>query len=154
MKLIPLILLLFLIISINSESSLDAYSIDQFIKYLKDNALFEIIESIKMIYGQDVAIISCEELNENYNGNCKKLVTEYMPPPNNRDLTRNGPIIVECKNLNFWQIIKISDSIFDLKKDILRRKYNKNEATIIYNKIKKRTGNLPFCHYSKIIFNE
>ena len=25
-----------------------------------------------------MAIISCEELNKNYNGNCRKLVTDYM----------------------------------------------------------------------------
>ena len=35
-------------------------------------------KSYKYNYGQDVAIISCEELNKNYNGNCKKLITEYM----------------------------------------------------------------------------
>ena len=47
---------------------------------MKRNGLFKIIESIKETYGQDLAIISCEELNKNCKGNCKKLVTEYMSP--------------------------------------------------------------------------
>ena len=80
MKLINHFLIIFLIISITSENLLDNFSIDPFLKDLKRDGLFEIILSIKKVYGQDVAIISCEELNENRKGNCKKLVTEYMDP--------------------------------------------------------------------------
>ena len=79
MKLITLVLILFAIISIKSEDSLNSYSINTFIKYLKDNKLFEIIKSIKMAYGPDVAIITCEELNKNMNGICKRLVLEHLP---------------------------------------------------------------------------
>ena len=76
MKLIILFLLLF----INTSTiNLSNYSIDKFKISLKKEGLFEIIESIKYYYGQDVAIISCEELNKNYCGNCKRLVKEYMP---------------------------------------------------------------------------
>ena len=78
MKLNSQFLLLLLIISIKSNNLLDSFSIESFKDYLKANGLFEIIQSIKYVYGQDVAIISCEELNKNYNGNCKKLVTDYM----------------------------------------------------------------------------
>ena len=46
---------------------------------MKKYGLFDVIKSIKKIYCQDVAIISCEELTENRKGNCKKIVTEYMP---------------------------------------------------------------------------
>ena len=79
MRLITLFLIFFLVILIKTESILDQFSIEGFKEYVKDNGLFEIIFSIKMLYGQDVAIISCEELNENYKGNCKRLVIEYMP---------------------------------------------------------------------------
>ena len=146
MKLISLFLLLFLIISINSESLLDAYSINLFIKNLQNNGLFDIIKSIKKVYGQDVAIISCEELNEKGKGNCKKLVSEYMPL---RARTRSIESVECIENLYFSRIIKNSNNIFDIKKDILKRKYNENEATIIYNKIIKRAGNLPICFYIK-----
>jgi len=78
MKLNSLYLVLLLIISIKSNDFLDSFSIEGFKIYLKDNGLFQIIQSIKYAYGQDVAIISCEELNKNYNGNCQKLVTDYM----------------------------------------------------------------------------
>ena len=78
MKLNVLYLVLLLITSIKSNNVLDSYSIEVFKDYLKENGLFEIIQTIKNFYGQDVAIICCEELNQNYNGNCKKLVTDYM----------------------------------------------------------------------------
>ena len=78
MKLNTLFLILLLILSIKTESILDQYSIERFKEYLKRNGLLEIIISIKNTYGQDVAIISCEELNKKNKGNCKKLVTEYM----------------------------------------------------------------------------
>ena len=79
MRLITLFLIFFLVILIKTDSILDQFSIEGFKEYVKDNGLLEIIFSIKMLYGQDVAIISCEELNENYKGNCKRLVIEYMP---------------------------------------------------------------------------
>ena len=79
MKLNILFLIPFLILSIKTEIDLDSYSIQIFKDYIKDKGFFEIIESIKMVYGQDIAIISCEELNKNNEGNCKRLVIEYMP---------------------------------------------------------------------------
>ena len=79
MKLNTLFLIPFLILSIKTDIDLDSYSIEDFIDYEKKKGLFEIIKSIKMTCGQDVAIISCEELNGNCKGNCKKLVIEYMP---------------------------------------------------------------------------
>ena len=59
---------------------LDDYSIDPFKERMRKEGLFDIIQSIKILFGQDVAIISCEELKKNYSGNCKRLVTEYMDP--------------------------------------------------------------------------
>ena len=78
MKLNVLFLVLLLITLIKSNNFLDPFSIEGFKEHLKENGLFQIIQYIKYNYGQDVAIISCEELNRKYNGNCKKLVTEYM----------------------------------------------------------------------------
>ena len=78
MKLNSIFLVLFLIISIKSRNILNSFSIDDFKHHLKKIGLFQIIQSIKNTYGQDVAIISCEELNKNYNGNCRKLVTDYI----------------------------------------------------------------------------
>ena len=65
MKLIIYFLILSLIMSIASESLIYSFSIDNFLNILKNNGLFEIILSIKKVYGQDVAIISCEELSKN-----------------------------------------------------------------------------------------
>ena len=78
MKLNTSFLVLFLIISIKSKNILDEYSIEGFKENMKKDGLFQIIQSIRYYYGLDVAIISCEELNKNHNGNCKRLVTDYM----------------------------------------------------------------------------
>ena len=85
MKLNALLLVLLLITSIKSNNALDPYSIEGFKDYLKENGLFEIIQTIKYLFGQDVAIICCEEFNPNYNGNCKKLVIEYMEEETKKD---------------------------------------------------------------------
>ena len=74
--------ILYLILFITSLASLntlfDDYSISTTIEILKKDGLFDIIASIKRVYGQDLAIISCEELNKNLCGNCKKVVRDYM----------------------------------------------------------------------------
>ena len=89
MSLISQFLILFLTLSITSEDQLDGYSIDRFKDILEKEGFFEVIKSIKNVYGQDVAIISCEELTGNLKGNCRKLVTEYIvqsPIPNSNKL--------------------------------------------------------------------
>ena len=80
MNLICRFLILFLTLSITSENKIDEYSIEPVKDALKKEGIFQVIESIKRNYGQDVAIISCEELTESRKGNCKRLVTEYITP--------------------------------------------------------------------------
>ena len=77
MKSIKLFLILFIVPLILSDE--DCFSIDTFIKRLRNEGLFDIIASIKRSFGQDVAIISCEELNPNNCGHCKRLVLDYIP---------------------------------------------------------------------------
>ena len=115
MKSLILFLILFIIKSSVSESNIDNYSIDLFIKTLKDEQLFEIIQSIKYFYGQDVAIISCEELNKNHCGNCKRVVIEYMP--------------------DYTKTLKSQSEITILK--ILMKKFPKEKANLIRKKIIK-----------------
>ena len=169
MKLITLILFLFLIISINSGSLLDVYFIDGFKDFLEKNGLFEIIEAIKVVYGQDVAIISCEEITENNKGNCKKLVTEYMIPSPSPTLHKNflssegnKPYMSPLNITNITvgnnvpappksskryskidQIMKRSGQMFDIKIK-LRQKFNKTKSELIYNKIIKRVKKFHF----------
>ena len=143
MKLNILFLILLLILPIKTESILDHYSIDNFKEYLKSNGFFEIIKSIKKTYGQDIAIISCEELNKNNKGNCKKLVTEYMKnddkPINSPNKIPEPPVqnLICTKGLYLSPYIKKSNSNSAIK-EILRKKFNKNQTNLIYNKIIKR----------------
>ena len=86
MNSITLFLILFIVPLTISDN--DSFSIYSFIGRLKREGLFNIIDSIKKAYGQDVAIISCEELNKNSCGNCKKLVLEYIPNYNTKSTTK------------------------------------------------------------------
>ena len=115
MKLNTAFLFLCLIISIASEIDWDSYSIDKFKEYLKNEGLFEIIESILMTYNQDVAIISCEELVGNSKGNCKKLVTEYMDPSNKYTSSRRA---IDTENEYLKCIEKLYYSLITNSKEI------------------------------------
>ena len=133
MKLIIFFLILFLILSITSEELLDAYSIEIFKNDLKLEGLLEIIESIKKIYSQDVAIISCEKLTGNRKGNCQKLVTQYLAP--SPDITIG--INYGSRTNQSWgnkppkNIIKESCTKPEIK-NILDQKY-KNDKKIKYD---------------------
>ncbi len=69
MNLFSRFLILFLTLSITSENQLDEYSIDRFKDALKKEGIFQLIDSIKRKFGQDEAIISCEELTDRRKGN-------------------------------------------------------------------------------------
>ena len=71
MKSIAIFLILSIITLTISKFDLDNFSTNMFIINLKRECLFEIIKLIKYKYGQDLAIITCEELNTNQCGNCK-----------------------------------------------------------------------------------
>ena len=169
MKLVTPFLFLILIISINSESKMNSFSIDTFKDYLENNGLFEVIQSIKYAYGQDVAIISCEELNRNCNGNCKKLVTDYMKEKPSIDgkrfkgeLNKNSTLISSeteegthaskekydrppekpiKQPLIYWKIMKNSINILYME-DSPKKKFNSIKLNSINNIIRKRVEEL------------
>ncbi len=92
MKSIILFLILFITLLTISKSIMDDFSIEPFKDKMQEEGLFDIILSIKEFYGQDIAIISCEELNKNNCGNCRKLVIDYMPQliPQNTENQQNS----------------------------------------------------------------
>ena len=99
MKLISIFLILSIITLTISKLDLDNYSINLFIIDLKRKGLFEIIKSIKKDFGQDVAIISCEELNKNHSGNCKKAVTDYMPKNDKNIEDIDSKVLINVKRI-------------------------------------------------------
>ena len=139
MKPIVLCLILFIAILTVSKSNLEGYSINTFIFKLKSEKLFDIILSIKKFYGQDVAIISCEELKKGNCGNCKKLVTEYIDnfeTENENEIGReNGK---ENENIyEFEEEIEIRvEKQFETKieNDFGKENKNKNEIGNEYKK--------------------
>ena len=147
MKLITQFLILFLILSITSENLLNAYSIEPFKDALKIEGIFQIIESIKWKYGQDVAIISCEELTENHKGNCKRLVTEYMPSSyqiTGRTSNKNESVVSTTSNEEQSEYNKILNWLYNIRLIMWRKKLkaNKKKSYMIYRKIIKRVREL------------
>ena len=84
---------------------------------MKTEGLYSIIFSIKEFYGQDIAIISSEELNPNHYGNCKELVINYIPG----FTWSNENIELSKKSIN----------------EILSEKFPSEEAQLIYDNIIK-----------------
>ena len=74
MKSLILFLILFIIKSSISKTNLNKYSINLFIDDLKRKGDFEIIKSIKKECSTDVAIITCQVLNEGNCGQCPSVV--------------------------------------------------------------------------------
>ena len=79
MKSLTLFLILFMIESSVPKNALDNYSIDIFIIKLQNEGIFDLIVKIKELLGKDIAIITCEELNQNKCGKCKEVVIDYIP---------------------------------------------------------------------------
>ena len=150
-KLIELLLNL-LIASFTAMINTDDYSIISFKDRMKNEGLFDLIQSIKDFYGQDVAIISCEELNKNHCGNCQKLVTDYMLDGNSdRDSLRASGRISRRKpsekhggkssSRNFMKQTKekvIEYNKLNMKdniKDILKEKLTPEKSELFANNI-------------------
>ena len=91
-----------------------------------------------MVYCQDVAIISCEELIENRKGICKKLVIEYMPE-------------YKCPIPNHWlpPFTKHSCRKFDTKIKLYQF-FNQKQLESIYQRILGRIDKRPSPCFSLI----
>ena len=129
MKSIKLFLILFIIPLILSDE--DSFSINPFIERLRNEVFFDIIKSIKKSFGQDVAIISCEELNKNYSNNCKRLVLEYMPDYGEYEIITRGLLPASMKLSP--ELIK--SEIKEIIKTILNKKFDIEESSLIADNI-------------------
>mgnify|MGYP006873229148 CR=1 FL=1 len=138
MKSISLFLILFIVpIAI---SNLDKFSIDPFINNLKNEGLYDLISSIKDNYGEDVAIISCEELNKNHSGNCRTLVKDYIPSsspnPDDDTISKSNKKIIQNYFPNIIFKNEREKKIKNAIKDIKEKKYNKNDLIKFIKKLK------------------
>ena len=132
MKPYSLCLILFIITLVISKGSYDDFSIDKFKRNLRKEKLFDIIQNIKDAYGQDVAIISCEELNKNHCGNCQRLVKDYMNVTKTSKLNskKNGNNI----NINENKIESKNEKEVESEKDNGKKKAKKKSVKEILSK--------------------
>ena len=129
MKSIKLFLILFIIPLILSDE--DSFSIDPFIERLRNEGLLDIIILIKRSFGQDVAIISCEELNQNNSVNCKRLVLEYIPDYGDDEIISRGYLFESEKP----SPESIKSKIKGTLKTILNKKFPIEESSLIADNI-------------------
>ena len=73
MKALSLLIILLLFYFLNGQKG---YSENEFIEYLQESELYDIIQSVKYYYGDDVAINFCEELTQS--SFCAVVVRVYM----------------------------------------------------------------------------
>ena len=71
LRTILVILLLFYFLNAQID-----YSIYKFLDYLQESGLYDIIQSVKYYYGDDVAIEVCDQITHNLN--CGEVVRVYM----------------------------------------------------------------------------
>ena len=138
----PIALFLILVLTpFTTMININDFSINLFIKRLKDKGLFEVILQIKYAYGQDVAIISCEELNKNNCGNCKKVVIEYMPKKKkNENLNEKdkGSLFSKPNIMKPSRKVVIEQIISEMKdkiKNILEKKLSPENSELFANNI-------------------
>ena len=130
MKLISIFLLLLIIKSSISNISIDDYSKDKLINRLKSQDLFEIILLIKKFYDPKLSIISCEELNKDGYGICKRLIKEYMPSFAQKKIFKPS-----------YSLLKPKDK-WDKLKEILSTKFSPEETKLLADRIIKRVEQL------------
>ena len=114
MKVILFIFLPFIIFNFDIRS----YSINILLDYLKGTGYYSIIENIKQLFGDDVAIDFCEV----YVGSkdCKEVVQVYMSEGTN---PKKAPIRNEdSKNLELIEVLLQEENL-----KILSQFYTKNE---------------------------
>ena len=103
MKLFYLFLITIAISLSLSKTSLDDYSIDEFIAYLKEMKMYDLIGMTKANFGADVAINFCECLTGTQKDNCRKVVRDYMEiipfNPFNPEYTPFPPKEISEKNM-------------------------------------------------------
>ena len=126
MKSLTFFLILFIIKSSLSKTNLNKYSINIFIDNLKRKGEFEIIKSIKAECSSDVAIITCQVLNEGNCGQCQNVVIYYMPP-----YEPEVVISAAVHELTSEQKVAIQK--------ILNKKFTKAQTKSLYDKIIKKT---------------
>ncbi len=143
MKSISIFLLLFIIKSSISIESNDVMK--EFIKRLKKEGIFEIIQTIKNTYGIDLAIIACEEFSKNASGMCKRLIIDYMPYLDNserNEVEKKGSItdknVMKKSGKNRLYIlseIEKPNNYWDKLKEILSTKFNPEETELYADRI-------------------
>ena len=143
MKSIKLFLILFIVPLILSDE--DSFSINPFIERLKNEGLFDIIASIKQSFGQDVAIISCEELNPNNSGNCKRLVLDYIPDYVSDEIIR----ILLPSDSKKLSLEPIESKIKKIIKTILNKIFPIEESSLIADNIVSKINMPAFLEFLK-----
>ena len=116
MKTIRYLFYMILILS-NIEVLKGDYSIDTFLNYLQETGYYDIIQAIKIYYGDDIAIDICKELAQS--NDCETVVRVYMIIEK-RDKKK------QSKNFNNTEIIEINENYQPII-EYFENEYNINE---------------------------
>ena len=118
MKTMRYLFYMILILS-NIEVLKGDYSIDPFLDYLQNTGYYDIIQSIKLYFGEDIAIDVCEELTKS--NDCETVVRVYMI--DGGSMGKRVPIFKNITNTEITEITEIYQRIFE----VLENKYDITE---------------------------
>ena len=113
MKTIRYLFYMILILS-NIEVLKGDYSITTFIDYLLNFGYYEIIQTIKIFYGEDIAINVCEELTKNKD--CETVVRVYMITGGS--VGRRAPIFIDPEI--YQPILEYFENKYNITEEIKR----------------------------------
>ena len=114
MRALLFILLPFIIFNID----LSKYSFNALIEYIKQNGYYEVIRSVKMQIGDDIAIAVCKEFLQS--NDCETVVTTYMEE-GTIPVTKSGEIgliDILCQKENL-EVINQSYTIKEMKAKVI-----------------------------------
>ena len=140
-----LLVILLLFYFLNGQKD---YSIDEFLDYLHETGYYDIIQNVKISYGNEVAINLCLGLTHNFL--CEEVVRVYMAPSGSCPIDPKTPIedvLKEIKASEYFkkEIVKLYEEVNDKGKyliliivssyDILRKKMEEKEILILTKKM-------------------
>ena len=116
-------LLFIIILPLIALNGLDESSINFFLNYILETGYYDVFESIKKVFGSDVAIDFCKEFLQT--NDCEEAINVYM---SNKDKAKRAPSYT-----SFY--IKIEENSKIKNEELISQEFDKAEVKIVDTKI-------------------
>ena len=119
----PLFTLLLILATFSNING--GYSIVEFLKYLQETGIYELLAEIKHYLGEDISISFCKDL---FNSNdCETIVKIYMPAGSRRASPVEPKTLIQIVNEYSNILIAAGFNPFLMKKKLIKLQLNDEE---------------------------